>query len=294
MNIFGRIVPLTWLCFSIAPLVTAKDATDKLVVYNAVTKHSDPAAETMAKEKYSGRFQIIDLTDTKSFSDPKCVDCQLMQRPRDGSGDVVAGKVLVTWVVSSGGRVLDPVVLESSDARLNEVTLSQIKAFRFNPAQLNGTPVAALMGHYFVSEKPKPQEKKPGFAYANGVDAKGIIHWQRNDPDGLAPWLEDLTAQVRIAPGLNSDRIHEGEGLGVYRVFINLKTGAVTDVAVVKSTEHEVLDNNARTALRQARWKPGKWKQVDIPVQFGSPGPVYSSGNDAPRSAPTIQRGFVR
>lgn len=294
MNVLRSILALTLLCIAIAPAASGKTTHDKPVVYNLVTKHSDSSAETAAKEKYSGRFQIIDLTDTKSFSDPKCIHCQLPRRPRDGSGKVVEGKILVTWVVSAGGHVLDPIVLESSDQRLNEVTLDEIKSFRFSPARLNGTPVAALMGHRFISEKPKSPEKKPGFAYANGVDAKGVTHWQRDDPDGLAPWLEDLTGQVKIAPGLNSDRIHEGEGLGVYRVLINLKTGAVTDVIIVKSTEHEVLDNNARIALRQARWRPGKWKQVDIPVQFGSPAPTFSSGNDAPHSAPTIQRGFVR
>jgi len=49
---------------------------------------------------------------------------------------------------------------------------------------------------------------------------------------------------------------------------VDLKTGAVTNVAVVKSTGVATLDNSAVTAFRKWRYRSGKWKEVDLPVTF--------------------------
>lgn len=68
---------------------------------------------------------------------------------------------------------------------------------------------------------------------------------------------------------VNSDREHDGEGAGLFQVTIDVKTGIVTKVIVIKSTDSSTLDHNAVAALREWRWKPGTWRQVDIPVVFG-------------------------
>jgi hypothetical protein len=57
-------------------------------------------------------------------------------------------------------------------------------------------------------------------------------------------------------------------GTGLYRQYIDLKTGAVTNVAVVKSTGVATLDNSAMAAFGKWRYKPGKWKEIDLPVTF--------------------------
>ena len=42
----------------------------------------------------------------------------------------------------------------------------------------------------------------------------------------------------------------------------------VRSPSVIKSTGYQILDNAALAAFRNWRWKPGKWKQVDVPITF--------------------------
>jgi TonB family protein len=70
------------------------------------------------------------------------------------------------------------------------------------------------------------------------------------------------------------------EGTGVFRLTIDLKTGAVHDLAVLHSTAVAELDESALTALRGWRWKPGAWKSVEVEFIFTisqpSPRPSWS------------------
>src|SRR6266567_2154298 len=47
-----------------------------------------------------------------------------------------------------------------------------------------------------------------------------------------------------------------------------LNTGSVSKVTVIQSTGFPGLDNEAIFALHQWRWKPRRWKEIDIPVTF--------------------------
>jgi hypothetical protein len=42
-------------------------------------------------------------------------------------------------------------------------------------------------------------------------------------------------------------------------------------VTVVRSTGFAELDTSAVAALRQWRWKPGKWKEIEMAVEFTRP-----------------------
>lgn len=79
----------------------------------------------------------------------------------------------------------------------------------------------------------------------------------------------------RLAPDYPlRDRFQRSEGTGIFRLMLDLKTGAVTGVAMVKSTGFVTLDRNAIAAFRRWRWKPGKWKEIEIPITFTmSPSP---------------------
>ena len=50
--------------------------------------------------------------------------------------------------------------------------------------------------------------------------------------------------------------------------MLDLKTGLVRNAIVVQSTGYKTLDNNALVALRRWHWKPGRWKEIDIPITF--------------------------
>ena len=83
-----------------------------------------------------------------------------------------------------------------------------------------------------------------------------------------APW--DFGDRIATAapdyPREDRGLRHEGEGF--FRVAIDPKTGVPTQVSVLKSTGYARLDVAAITALRRWRWKPGTWKEVDLPVKF--------------------------
>ena len=49
---------------------------------------------------------------------------------------------------------------------------------------------------------------------------------------------------------------------------IDFKTGKVTSVAVVRSTGSDGLDREAIFALRQWRFRPGKVREVEMPITF--------------------------
>jgi TonB family protein len=37
---------------------------------------------------------------------------------------------------------------------------------------------------------------------------------------------------------------------------------------MIQSTGAAALDENAMKALHQWQWKPGKWKEIDVPITF--------------------------
>lgn len=78
---------------------------------------------------------------------------------------------------------------------------------------------------------------------------------------------EDVLYKVgpRYPSNFQRDRIG---GTGRFRMNIDFKTGKVTSVTVVKSTGSDGLDREAIFALRRWRFKPGKARQVEVPITF--------------------------
>lgn len=72
-----------------------------------------------------------------------------------------------------------------------------------------------------------------------------------------------------VAPSYPYDeRIQRHTGNGYFRVILDLKSGTVKMITVAKSTGYPALDNAAIVALRDWRWKPNRWKELEIPVFF--------------------------
>lgn len=57
------------------------------------------------------------------------------------------------------------------------------------------------------------------------------------------------------------------QGTGVFRMYID-QNGVVTRIGVMKSTGHEVLDLAASAGLVRWRAKPGRRRELDMPVTF--------------------------
>lgn len=79
--------------------------------------------------------------------------------------------------------------------------------------------------------------------------------------------MEDVLYKVGPRYPSNFRRANIG-GTGRFRMNIDFKTGKVTSVTVVKSTGIDGLDREAIFALRRWRFKPGKAREVEIPITF--------------------------
>lgn len=108
-------------------------------------------------------------------------------------------------------------------------------------------------------------EERPASLSA-AVDAQGLRH-RGNEYAGLAPWMKDVLKTV--APDYSyNERAHHQTGSGLFRLALDLETGSVTQVSIVKSTGFSALDSSAVGALRRWRWKPRRWKEIDVPITF--------------------------
>ncbi len=102
---------------------------------------------------------------------------------------------------------------------------------------------------------------------STAVDSRGVRHRASDYPGKTMPWLTDVVR--RVAPDYPfGERFWHRQGSGLFRLALDLKTGAVTKVTIMRSTGFKRLDESAVTALGQWRWQQGKWQEVVVPVTF--------------------------
>src|ERR1700737_1072516 len=102
---------------------------------------------------------------------------------------------------------------------------------------------------------------------SSAIDAKGVRHTQSAQSSEIPPWMRDGVKLVAPYYPYEDRRLHH-TGIGRFRVQLDLNSGKVIQVTIVKPTGFATLDNSAILAFRQSRWKPGKWKEIDVPVRF--------------------------
>ena len=100
----------------------------------------------------------------------------------------------------------------------------------------------------------------------SAVDAKGIRH-DAHAYKGSPPWLLDCV------PGIGADypveeRRMRHEGRAIVRLTLDINTGRVVKTTLLESSGYRTLDNCAIASYRTWRWRPGKWKEIDMPVRF--------------------------
>ena len=109
------------------------------------------------------------------------------------------------------------------------------------------------------------QAEQPSTQFGSAIDAKGVRHVAR------APGFGPSFADVIFAPKPDypySERSLHNEGIAVVRMDIDLKTGLVTSASIIRSSGFPKLDEAAFNTLRRWRFKPGKWKEAEVPVVF--------------------------
>ena len=98
------------------------------------------------------------------------------------------------------------------------------------------------------------------------MDINGVRH-RKSEYGDRSPWNGDLIKFVK--PDYPAEaRARHAEGSGLFRMTVDVKTGAVTNVAVIKSTGYVALDASATRAMRFWRWRARSWKEIEIPLTF--------------------------
>jgi TonB family protein len=102
---------------------------------------------------------------------------------------------------------------------------------------------------------------------SSAVDAQGVWHQGSDYGAKRAPWMDD--AIKTVAPNYRYEaRSRRIQGSGLFRLSLDLNTGSVSKVTVIKSTGSPTLDNSATDAFWRWRWKPKRWKEIDMPITF--------------------------
>jgi TonB family protein len=90
----------------------------------------------------------------------------------------------------------------------------------------------------------------------------------------------------RVTPLYPRDaRVHRLEGAGIFQLSIDRESGAVTDVATIKTTGWILLDRSAIAAFRKWRFVRHTVSKVNMPVNFGLVGKQGDQLKDARRNA---------
>jgi TonB family protein len=121
----------------------------KPIVYNYVTKNSNPVEEQAVKRAYGTKFNIVDIGDEKAYVRSRCTKRVMPNAQRDISNRLLIGNIRVLFIITSGGYVIEPLILRSNNHSLDAIVLATIKEWRGAPARLNGVAVSTLVSQDF-------------------------------------------------------------------------------------------------------------------------------------------------
>jgi hypothetical protein len=124
---------------------------DKPTVYNHITEEGT-AIDPLVKAALAPNVTIVDIRDSDRYVQPKLTAGKLPRVARIPDGNQLGGHVLVAYVITTKGRVGEPVVIKTTDERLNGIAIKAMEGWRFTPATLNGATVATTAAQDFNFE----------------------------------------------------------------------------------------------------------------------------------------------
>jgi len=126
----------------------AADTAALPLVYNQITAEGAPH-DAAFKAAYAGTYRFTDIKEGPGFKRAELLSAGAPAGPVDASGKPVAGYILFAYVISAEGKAIEPRVVKSTAPAINAPALAAIKAWRFEPARVDGKPVATLAGQEF-------------------------------------------------------------------------------------------------------------------------------------------------
>jgi TonB family protein len=121
-------------------------------VYNHKTT-AGTHVDGLVHQFYQTNFKIIDISGTGFVPAKVAKGTTLPDKARAENGQELAGSVLVVYLVTDQGRVIYPIIVESTDERLNQTALKAMEAWRFRSATLKGKAVWSAAAQEFIFKK---------------------------------------------------------------------------------------------------------------------------------------------
>jgi outer membrane biosynthesis protein TonB len=121
-------------------------------VYNHTTPEG-ARVDALVHKFYQTNFKIVDINGPGFVPVKAAEGTSLPDEARTDAGEKLAGSVLVVYLITDQGRVIYPIVVESTDVRLNPTALRAMEVWRFRPAILNGKAVWSAAAQEFVFKK---------------------------------------------------------------------------------------------------------------------------------------------
>jgi hypothetical protein len=122
----------------------------KPIVYNHLTE-AGAGMDHLVHATYDDAFTIVDFSDRDStYVPPHVLYGPQPTVPPAEAGAQLAGTVVVFFIIKPDGLVTQPVVVSSSDPRLNPGILATLNGWIFTSARVNGRPVAVTAGQEFT------------------------------------------------------------------------------------------------------------------------------------------------
>ena len=129
--------------------ISAQTPPEKPVVFNHVTQ-AGAAFDSLVHQTYDAEFKVVDFSDLDGvYISPRLVFGPKLEAPVDEKGAPIEGKVVVFFIITTEGRVTKPVIINSSDPRLNPGVLQGLAGWGFEPARVNGRQAITTAGQEF-------------------------------------------------------------------------------------------------------------------------------------------------
>ena len=122
----------------------------KILVYNDITEGSS-SLNRDAKNAYPRKFRFIDIKQSDGFTPGRIKgESPYYNDPRPMREEAISGKVVIVWIVTPEGLVLEPRIVHSTDSRVANHMINRIAMRRFVPARVRGVPVFDIWVDEFV------------------------------------------------------------------------------------------------------------------------------------------------
>ena len=122
------------------------------VLFNHVTPEGTPY-DPFLRSAFGKNYFIFDIGDN-GFTGPSPIAGSMPREAFDANGKPIYGYLVIGYVVTAKGSAVDPVVIKSTDKRINVTAFYAMKGWRFTPAVYANSNVASLAVQEFYFRAP--------------------------------------------------------------------------------------------------------------------------------------------